>query len=382
MPVIFPSLCGIDVKEADNPIQQIVELKHPVEGDLVTFTSGRVSGYLFRPGELDEVLILPNAKQVRDGYQRILIATPDPNEQSNDLSKGKWRKHPLLPAENAEIDYAATISEVRRFLEWSVFLCRRRPGSQRHWPQATADRRCSCRHMHWTVSESAATIVMPTGTGKTETMLSILVSMNCEKLLVIVPTDALRSQLAEKFLTLGVLKLPDSAVLKPGAKTPIVCTLQHIPSTPDEVDRIFTRAQVIVTTSHIAGQCDSAVQAADGLSLSLSLHRRSASRGGPNLERVQGAVPRQEGPAIYRHAVSRRRQAARWRHYFQISPQASAGAGLLCPDPVRARRRIQHETRGSSHRGKGHRTACAETRTKATSSWPAWRIRKPRQGGV
>ena len=61
---------------------------------------------------------------------------------------------------------------------------------------------------------------MPTGTGKTETMLSILVSMNCEKLLVIVPTDALRTQLAEKFLTLGVLKPPGCAVLKEAQKLP------------------------------------------------------------------------------------------------------------------------------------------------------------------
>src|ERR1700730_9048309 len=115
-------------------------------------------------------------------------------------------------------------------------------------------------HMHWTVSNSPATLVMPTGTGKTETMLSILVSIRCQKLLVIVPTDALRTQLAEKFLTLGILKLPGCAVLKESAKTPIVCTLQHTPSPPEEVDRIFTRAQVIVTTSHIAGQCSQPVQ--------------------------------------------------------------------------------------------------------------------------
>jgi superfamily II DNA or RNA helicase len=260
MPVTLPSLYGIDAEEADNPIQQIIDLKHPLEGNLVTFTSGRVSGFLFRPGQPDEVLILPNAKQVRDGYERVLIATPDPNAPSNDLSKGKWRKHPSLPAENAEIDYATVISTVRDSWNGAFSFTEEDPdhniiGLRR--PQVGA---VHAAHMHWTVSESAATIVMPTGTGKTETMLSILVSISCEKLLVIVPTDALRTQLAEKFLTLGVLKLPGSAVLKPSAKTPIVCALQHIPATPDEVDRIFTRAQVIVTTSHIAGQCDSAVQ--------------------------------------------------------------------------------------------------------------------------
>jgi hypothetical protein len=57
-----------------------------------------------------------------------------------------------------------------------------------------------------------------------------------------VPTDTLRTQLAYKFLTLGILKAPDCAVLRPGAKHPIVCTLQHIPHTVEEVDDIFGRS--------------------------------------------------------------------------------------------------------------------------------------------
>lgn len=49
-------------------------------------------------------------------------------------------------------------------------------------------------------------VVMPTGTGKTETMLSFLVENRCVHTLVIVPSDALRSQLGKKYATLGILK--------------------------------------------------------------------------------------------------------------------------------------------------------------------------------
>jgi superfamily II DNA or RNA helicase len=260
MRLTCPSVLGIDVEETENPIQQIVELKHQREGNLVPFTSGRTTGFLFRPGEADEVLILPNAKNVRDGYQRVLIGAPDPAQATNDLSQGKWRKHPLLLVDGAEPDYAQRITEVLDSWNGAFSFVEEDPtrnviGLRR--PQIGA---VHAAHTHWIVSDSPATIVMPTGTGKTETMLSILVSVKCQKLLVIVPTDALRTQLAEKFLTLGVLKFPGCAVLKEGVKTPLVCMLQHIPSTPDEVDRIFTRAQVIVTTSHIAGQCEQAVQ--------------------------------------------------------------------------------------------------------------------------
>ena len=260
MRLTFPSVLGIDVEETENPIQQIVELEHQREGNLVPFTSGRTSGFLFRPGEADEVLILPNAKNVRDGYQRVLIGAPDPVQASNDLSQGEWRKHPLLLVDGAEPDYAQRITEVLDSWNGAFSFVEEDPTRNvigLRPPQIGA---VHAAHTHWIVSDSPATIVMPTGTGKTETMLSILVSMKCQKLLVIVPTDALRTQLAQKFLTLGVLKSPGCAVLKDGARTPIVCTLQHMPSTPDEADRIFTRAQVIVTTSHIAGQCEQAVQ--------------------------------------------------------------------------------------------------------------------------
>jgi len=85
-------------------------------------------------------------------------------------------------------------------------------------------------HAHWSVTDATATIVMPTGTDKTEVMLSILVSRLCPRLLVVAPTDALRAQLAEKFATLGVLKFPGSTLLNINAKYPVVCTLHHIPN--------------------------------------------------------------------------------------------------------------------------------------------------------
>jgi superfamily II DNA or RNA helicase len=91
-------------------------------------------------------------------------------------------------------------------------------------------------------------------------MLALLVSAMIPKLLVVVPTDALRPQLAQKFLTLGMLKLPGCSVLRTEARYPVVCTLEHFPKDASEVDELCTRCQVIVTTSNIAGQCATSVQ--------------------------------------------------------------------------------------------------------------------------
>ncbi len=49
-------------------------------------------------------------------------------------------------------------------------------------------------HAHWSKSDKSGTIVMPTGTGKTETMLATLISAVCSRVFVVVPTDALRTQ--------------------------------------------------------------------------------------------------------------------------------------------------------------------------------------------
>jgi hypothetical protein len=60
---------------------------------------------------------------------------------------------------------------------------------------------------HWSTHPAEpATVVMPTGTGKTETMLALFAERRLSRLLVVVPSDALRKQVAAKFATLGVLQ--------------------------------------------------------------------------------------------------------------------------------------------------------------------------------
>ncbi|SEH12689.1 Superfamily II DNA or RNA helicase [Sphingopyxis sp. YR583] len=112
---------------------------------------------------------------------------------------------------------------------------------------------------HWSVSRQPATIVMPTGTGKTETMLALLAATDIERLMIVVPNANLRDQIADKFLGFGILH--DAGVLAPTAETPMVAVLDGRPKSPDEVSEIFGRANVIVTTMQVAGQCAPEVQA-------------------------------------------------------------------------------------------------------------------------
>lgn len=98
---------------------------------------------------------------------------------------------------------------------------------------------------HWSLSHQPATIVMPTGTGKTETMLSTLAAYDYPTILVVVPTDALRAQTARKFQTFGLLR--KLRVLAPDAANPIVGIIRRRPRTVEDLE-IFERCNVIIST--------------------------------------------------------------------------------------------------------------------------------------
>ena len=106
---------------------------------------------------------------------------------------------------------------------------------------------------HWKTTDAPATVVMPTGTGKTETMLAVMAWERPTRLLVVVPGDRLREQVGDKFLTMGMLR--DLGVLASDAGDPVVGLLRHIPRDAGEVDEVFLRCNVVVTTMSIAGRC-------------------------------------------------------------------------------------------------------------------------------
>ncbi len=260
--ITLPAVYGVDYSVKGNPFRQIAVGKSRREGILAPFTRGRLTGFVFEPGVAgEEVLIVPpETKRLPDGHERILRAMVIPNAEQPDVSDGTWLRHPLHHVEEGQVDHERQVVECLESWIGAFSYVQEDPQRQvmgLRNPQLGA---LHAVHAHWSVTDATATIVMPTGTGKTEVMLSILVSSRCPKLLVIAPTDALRAQLAEKFATLGVLKIPGCKLLNPSAKHPLVCTLHHIPNAPDEVDDIFARSHVIVTTSMVAGQSQESVQ--------------------------------------------------------------------------------------------------------------------------
>ena len=261
MEIKFPNAYIIDEKRASNPIRQVGELGLKRQGTIAPFSTGKLRGQVFYPEDGGErVLIVPRATPGLAGSDRIVCGSLTTSAENADLSNGIWVRHPMIDGSLSSGDRNAEIESVRESWQGGFTFLSEYPdqavvGLRR--PQLGA---LHAVHAHWSVSDTPATIVMPTGTGKTDTMIAVLVSTRCPRLLIVVPTDALRAQMAEKFMALGIIGGPGCDVLWTRALYPIVCSLHHVPRTPDEVDDVFGSSHIVITTSAAAGQSSPAVQ--------------------------------------------------------------------------------------------------------------------------
>ena len=99
---------------------------------------------------------------------------------------------------------------------------------------------------HWTVSSKPATVVLPTGTGKTETMLATILSEQVTSVLIIVPSNFLREQTYNKAKTFG--KLPDLGMVGKDVCFPNVVLYKSRIKDDLELWTLFSDANIIVST--------------------------------------------------------------------------------------------------------------------------------------
>lgn len=99
---------------------------------------------------------------------------------------------------------------------------------------------------HLTVSNKPATIVMPTGTGKTETMIATIISEKFRKTLILVPSKMLRDQTVKKFAELGILR--KIGIIPKEIISPSVGCLITTPSDINELEMIVEECNVIIST--------------------------------------------------------------------------------------------------------------------------------------
>jgi superfamily II DNA or RNA helicase len=259
--VTLRAVLRIDMAENTNTVQQVTVPSWSGKAALQEFHQSRMHGYTITPSDgSPPVVLLTNTAQpgpelthvIRERGRQIDLAATAPI----DFSEAKWIKHPEVAAplttqEECEAQASSALAS------WRAAFRYKREDATNHVdglrpPQIGA---IYAVQSHWTINVDPATVVLPTGVGKTETMLSVLVAERCTRLLVVVPTDALRMQIADKFLTLGLLKTPAFQVVSDQAQYPVVGVLNKRPIDAAQVDSFFRKCNVIVTTMPLASQC-------------------------------------------------------------------------------------------------------------------------------
>ena len=258
----LPPLFEVNISKRGNTIRKLLIPITSINGTIANFQEGHFRSKAVLPADdtAQRILVVRKPSSIPPSASRVIRLKSSASTRDgsfSDLREGQWLKHPLMSTESA-IDGATSMQQVIDSWNGAFSYLMEDPDNNIKGLRSPQIGAIHNIHGHWTVSDEVATIVMPTGTGKTETMLAVLVSTPCPKVLVVVPTDALRTQLAEKFLTLGILK--DSNVLKKTASYPAVGILRHKPLDAAEVDDFFGLCHVIVTTSQIAGQCLDEIQ--------------------------------------------------------------------------------------------------------------------------
>lgn len=182
-----------------------------------------------------------NKNSIPEGFDHVLLTKQKVTEAvftSNTFEIKSWLKHPLSRSYTNE-EIIESWEDGFNFIEENI-------GEGKAGMREPQIAGLFAILSHLKVSEEIGTVVMPTGTGKTETMLAALVANRCKKILITVPSDALRNQLALKFISFGLLK--KFGVISEKALFPKVGIIYQGFDNIDEFNTFIAESNVIITT--------------------------------------------------------------------------------------------------------------------------------------
>lgn len=248
-------------------IRTIAEPKATRRLKLRHFRQHQLNGVVGKDSDGREILFLPRKTKLSVPYENVYLC-PTATNVKNFLLRNKSNVPELLaplPLDPKKAPEHITSLRDEIVKSWSggVSFTEERaedgevttPGFRS--PQIGA---LHALRAHWVVSSKVATVVMPTGTGKTDTMIAASVHEQAKCVLVVVPSDALRTQIAKAFSTLSIL--PKANLIEGKAKPPIVTLLRRRPTSIEEAKALFDMSNIVVTTMSVAAGVAPDIQAA------------------------------------------------------------------------------------------------------------------------
>jgi superfamily II DNA or RNA helicase len=262
--VYFPPRLALSGTVSGNLIQQLEFSDHTEELDLIAYNKRRVSGWTVNKENGENILIIGKKTTAKFDGSILLIPDVSTTTIQSSINKPvdgqKWLSHKPLEI-GLDNNLTKICTEVHSSWINSFNFVKEQSSNGNierfglRSPQLGALYACLA---HWTVSDEIGTVVMPTGTGKTEAMLALLAHERFKRLLVIVPTDALREQIFKKFLTFGILQ--EFGILNKDAKLPVVGKIKHCFKTVDEANLFMESCNIAVATMAVISSCNSEIQ--------------------------------------------------------------------------------------------------------------------------
>lgn len=223
-----------------NYVKQIII---PASDDNFNFVSVH-RGYCVIEKDGFEYCLTSNKNLISEEFEYIIFSKEKVTRNkllSNEIKLTKWLKHPMLVNfTNDEI--INSWNNDFNFIEENIN--ENQLGLRE--PQIAA---LYSILSHLKISDEIGTVVMPTGTGKTETMLATLIANKCRKVLVTVPSEALRNQIFKKFYTLGLLK--QFGIIGTRSKYPKVGVINENFNNTEEIEEFLNECNVVITTMGI-----------------------------------------------------------------------------------------------------------------------------------
>ena len=110
---------------------------------------------------------------------------------------------------------------------------------------------------NWAISNEDISVVLPTGTGKSESILGTIISKKIAHSLIVVPSDGLRNQFYNNCQSWGILR--DIGIVKPNALNPIVCRIGTSPKKEEDLITMIMSSNLIIATASILHKLNSKV---------------------------------------------------------------------------------------------------------------------------
>ena len=246
--IVVPEIWSQEIKVEGNKVERLLFTEKESEVTIIpTETKGVLKATVVDDANHGDYLIIKNNKCDTSQYPDLPILKVRKTSDFDSISKDtklSWLKSPseftpkLSPSEVAK-------SWVNKFSfreENEKLLIR-----GLRTPQVGALHAISAEFSKSNVEP--CTVVLPTGTGKTETMLSTTIYHRCSKVLVLVPSNSLRDQIGEKFKTLGCLK--ELGVIEQDTLYPAVTKIKQGIKSVDDANQILDSSNVIIATPQI-----------------------------------------------------------------------------------------------------------------------------------